>query len=250
MSSVSNKFKTYFIRYGGPLVPPAKYLSNLRYKTLGAVSNYKYYMKNKKYYRSISNIFSESKPEWVAQVKSEHHHELAEVRKIFRDMNYPPQSAIEEKAGLYLYYLIRTKKPKIVLETGVANGFSSRMILSAMNKNRKGKLVSVDINGNVGQLLDKMDKSRWDLRVGDPANIFIKTVSTLKDVDIFIHDSDHSYKHMLFEFNSVYPKMSKDGFILSDDVDGNTAFVHFALSIDKKPILLDCVRKSFGILPL
>ena len=43
-----------------------------------------------------------------------------------------------------LYFLTRYLNPENVLETGVAAGFSSYAILSALQKNRKGTLYSSD----------------------------------------------------------------------------------------------------------
>ena len=43
-----------------------------------------------------------------------------------------------------LYFLIRKTKPLIVVETGVAAGWTSLAILRALNKNRKGFLYSSD----------------------------------------------------------------------------------------------------------
>jgi len=47
--------------------------------------------------------------------------------------------------GPIIYTLIRCLKPRIVIETGVANGASSTFILSALEKNNLGKLYSIDL---------------------------------------------------------------------------------------------------------
>ena len=44
-----------------------------------------------------------------------------------------------------LYALLRKYKPDNFLETGVANGYSATVILSAMKKNGKGSLTSIDV---------------------------------------------------------------------------------------------------------
>jgi predicted O-methyltransferase YrrM len=46
-------------------------------------------------------------------------------------------------------------------------------------------------------------------------------------VDIFIHDSDHSYDHMHWEFEQVWPLIRPGGLLLSDDILGNQAFDDF-----------------------
>ena len=45
-----------------------------------------------------------------------------------------------------LFFLTRFLKPNIVLETGVANGYSSKAILYAIKKNKKGSLFSSDFH--------------------------------------------------------------------------------------------------------
>ena len=47
--------------------------------------------------------------------------------------------------GPIIYTMIRCFKPRIVVETGVANGASSTFILSALKKNNFGKLYSIDL---------------------------------------------------------------------------------------------------------
>jgi predicted O-methyltransferase YrrM len=47
--------------------------------------------------------------------------------------------------GPIIYTIIRCLKPRIVIETGVANGASSTFILSALEKNNLGKLYSIDL---------------------------------------------------------------------------------------------------------
>ena len=45
---------------------------------------------------------------------------------------------------LLLYFLVRKFRPKIILETGVAAGWSTLAFLKAINKNELGKLYSSD----------------------------------------------------------------------------------------------------------
>lgn len=76
-------------------------------------------------------------------------------------------------SGERLYSLIRSEKPETVVETGVANGFSSTVILSALQKNGHGTLISVDFpfkeesdseitaipEGRSDDILDQFDES-------------------------------------------------------------------------------------------
>ncbi|MEM3449881.1 MAG: class I SAM-dependent methyltransferase [Nitrososphaerota archaeon] len=49
----------------------------------------------------------------------------------------------------------------------------------------------------------------------------------LGSVDLFLHDSEHSYENMMFEFKAVWPFLREGGILLADDVTVNTAFKDF-----------------------
>lgn len=68
---------------------------------------------------------------------------------------------IWEVEGKTLYALIRAIKPARVLEIGVAQGCSTTHILSALDKNGSGELVSVDILANAGALVPQGLRERW-----------------------------------------------------------------------------------------
>ena len=72
-----------------------------------------------------------------------------------------------------------------------------------------------------------------------------------KEIDIFIHDSDHTYKNMMFEYDISWPHIKKGGLLISDDVESSNAFYDFSIKKDLKPILFfqDLNQKTFlGIL--
>ncbi len=141
-----------------------------------------------------------------------------------------------------LFVIVRAIKPKIVIETGVANGVSSSMLLLGLEKNNSGKLFSIDFsrtntiskkgatkipkNKTVGWLVPIHLKKRWDLRIGDSKKILPILLEEQKECDIFLHDSNHSYEHMTFEFETVSQHVKK--LILSDDIARNEAFNDFS----------------------
>jgi predicted O-methyltransferase YrrM len=119
----------------------------------------------------------------------------------------------------------------------VANGFSSAFILHALEKNGKGKLYSIDLPNQEGQeikggklpgwLVEEGLRKRWELIFGDSKIELPKLCARLKDVDIFYHDSDHSYESMIFEFNTAFKCVRQKGLIVSDDITDNRAFSDF-----------------------
>ncbi|ACR41605.1 O-methyltransferase [Saccharolobus islandicus] len=71
---------------------------------------------------------------------------------------YPMNFGLGEKSSFLIYCLIREIKPQLVIETGVANGISTFLILNAIMKNGNGKLYSIDISKDVGVILSEKEK--------------------------------------------------------------------------------------------
>lgn len=173
---------------------------------------------------------------------------------------------------MMLYILIRFIKPEVIVETGVASGRSSWAILQALNDNKKGKLYSIDFpqhfKGNApemfitdtgrpefkgfvpegempGWLVPQELRSRWELILGKSSEKLPELLGKLGSVDIFYHDSDHSYQNMTFEFEAVWPQIPHDGFLLSDDVKRNDAFKDF---VHKNEIRDHYISFGFGLI--
>ena len=136
-----------------------------------------------------------------------------------------------------IYVLCRLVQPQIVVETGVCAGFSSAFILYALKKNNAGRLYSIDLpnqpgqeisNGKpVGWIISEELKERWELILGASNEKLFHLLSKLGKIDIFYHDSEHSYNNMWFEFNSAWESLKSGGLLLSDDITENKAFADF-----------------------
>jgi len=145
-----------------------------------------------------------------------------------------------------LYVICRFCKPEIVIETGVASGLSSSMILLGLEQNNKGHLFSIDLpfnernlsekevqnrqasfppNKREGWLVPQSLQNRWTIKLGDSKILLPKLLSELGKCDLFLHDSNHSYKHMRWEFESVWPHLTS--ILLADDIRLNRAFDDF-----------------------
>lgn len=143
-----------------------------------------------------------------------------------------------------LYVLCRIFKPDTVIETGVADGFSTAFILQAIDINQKGHLYSIDSPNQPGQelgqgkftgwLVDKRLKKYWTLIIGDSKTNLPKLLTDLKDIDVFYHDSDHSYENMSFELKTALPHLKKNGCIIADDITDSTAFNDFCKEAGSK----------------
>jgi len=124
------------------------------------------------------------------------------------------------KLAFLSYSLVRIAKPRLVVETGVAAGISSTLILSALSKNNYGTLSSFDITNKVGELIPNDLKKLWTLKVLNGLNLKDKLrreVTEIKHDFIFLHDSDHALKWQKFEL-SLCISTGKCRFFLIDDV--------------------------------
>ena len=108
---------------------------------------------------------------------------------------------------LSLYSIVRFLKPSTVIETGVASGFSSSHILKALAENNKGHLHSIDLHYRdgvtvpkgkpLGWVIPEQLKTRWTLHLGESKKVFPKLLQRIGTVDLFLHDSRHSYVNMI-----------------------------------------------------
>jgi GT2 family glycosyltransferase/predicted O-methyltransferase YrrM len=139
----------------------------------------------------------------------------------------------------FIYALVRLLKPAKVTETGVANGISSCFILAAMDKNAAGRLVSVDFmppggpsflpaGKDPGWLVPEGLRSRWELVYGRTSEKLPPLLERDAPIDVFIHDSEHTYANMKFEYAEAWPRLKDGGLLLSDDIGFNRAFAELA----------------------
>jgi len=167
-----------------------------------------------------------------------------------RKLRYPSNYDIRGSAGLLIYDIVRERKPKVAVETGVGNGLSARLILEAMERNGKGNLYSTEVSRKVGELIAGRCAKRWRLSVGPRGTVLSRTMTRLGKIDLFLHDSDHSYSNMVFELNAVQGRLAPGAVVMSDDVSANDAFMEFAQKLDAQPRIIPDIRRCFGYLEL
>lgn len=133
--------------------------------------------------------------------------------------------------GEVLYAICRRQSPAIVVETGVASGVSSSYILCALEKNGHGELYSIDLpwwqENQSGWMIPDYLRHRWHLIQGRSSGKLTPLLEKVAEIDIFLHDSEHSYKNMLWEFQTAWAYLKVGGILLSHNVDSNDAFSDF-----------------------
>jgi hypothetical protein len=143
-------------------------------------------------------------------------------------------------------------------------GARQRMVLAllALHANGTGHLHSIDLPREVGHeyepgtfykgegkagippgtepgwLIPAELKTRWTLIRGRSQDELPPLLERLRRIDSFMHDSEHSFDCMWFEFNQAWPALRKGGVLLSDDVNANPAFTRFAAQEGRTPLRL------------
>ena len=130
--------------------------------------------------------------------------------------------------------VLERRRPKVVVETGVANGASSALILSSLTTFGTGRLYSIDaceaerMGGRTGQYVDETLRGRWELVAGTSRERLEPLLRRVGPVDFFIHDSLHTFRNMMFELNTAIRYAREGGCIfLADDIEKHTAFPEF-----------------------
>jgi predicted O-methyltransferase YrrM len=143
----------------------------------------------------------------------------------------------DTRLGRLCYAVARSIRPRTVIETGVCYGVTSAYLLAALEMNEQGHLYSIDLpplgkdgDDYVGWLVPNELQKRWTLRRGASRRLLSPLIAELGAIDLFVHDSLHTYKNMKNEFETVWPALRSGGVLISDDIEGNSAFLQLAQS--------------------
>ena len=122
------------------------------------------------------------------------------------------------------YAIIRAVQPDNVVETGTHLGLGSCVIAAALLRNGHGRLTTIDIDPEAGYLIGEPWASVIDRRVGDSIDV----LGAIRDVDMFLHDSLHTYDYESRELMAVEPNLRGNAIILSDNAHESSALSDWA----------------------
>ena len=158
---------------------------------------------------------------------------------------------------ILIYCILRATTPRAVIETGVLHGMTSAFILEALSRNGSGKLYSIDLpsypnegpankdgfhavlppNKEPGWMIPDRLKNRWELIIGKSVDKLPDLLSKVGTIDLFLHDSEHTYETMWKEMSFAWEGLDNGGVLICDNVDNNTSFFDFCSKIQKFPVL-------------
>ena len=161
--------------------------------------------------------------------------------------------------GFRLYRLLRDLRPQVAVETGVCNGVSTAFLLLALEDNGEGELHSIDLPEVAGEeyeqgtfwdgkggavippgkepgwMVPSELRDRWHLLLGRSQDELPPLLERLGSIDFFMHDSEHSYECMSFEFRAAWDALREGGVLVADDVNVNSAWVEFVGEVEREP---------------
>jgi predicted O-methyltransferase YrrM len=123
-----------------------------------------------------------------------------------------------------LYLVVRACKPLVAVETGVLYGAFSSHVLEAMDRNGDGRLISLDLPSAIEGDLPKNFFVREEHRpyqrmvLGDTKSTLLGVLEEEGEVDLFNHDSLHTFDHMMWEYLTAHSFLSSRGVLTSHDV--------------------------------
>ncbi len=131
--------------------------------------------------------------------------------------------------------LVRHLQPAHVVETGVARGFTTQMILEALERNGAGHLYSIDLppplrpdlHNQIGAAIRSDLRHRWSYIKGSSRRHLPRLLAELGQIHLFIHDSEHTEYNTHFELDRAWSALKQGGVVMADDIDYSSAFHSF-----------------------
>jgi hypothetical protein len=175
---------------------------------------------------------------WPCQAVAEAERLRADVIATFRGMGLPEHyqnwcdggQSFTKAAWCLTIHL----RPLTVVETGVARGVTSRLILEALARNGAGRLCSVDLpavdsrfHAQIAIAVPEQLRTGWTLRSGTSRKQLPVLLEELGEIDLFVHDSLHTGRNTSFEIDGAWNALRPGGALLIDDVYQSLAFRQF-----------------------
>jgi predicted O-methyltransferase YrrM len=183
-----------------------------------------------------------------AELFAEGERQIAALGVPFRDLAIAGESDVQ-----LIHSVARAIRPTRALETGVALGWSSLVLLKTLEETG-GHLVSVDLpypfllgSAWVGIVVPTDLRRRWTLikkadRLGIP-----QALRTRPDFDLIHYDSDKSAAGRRWAYPLLWRSLRPGGVLISDDVGDNDAWVDFCIKVERPMVVVRRGRSLAGI---
>lgn len=136
-----------------------------------------------------------------------------------------------------VWCLIAHSRPEKVVETGVARGITSRVILEALERNGAGHLWSIDLPAMDANLHNEIAVAvphelygRWTYVSGTSRRRLPPLLAEIGPIDLFVHDSSHTERNVRFELHQAWGAIAR-GAVVADDIQQTRAFETFTADL-------------------
>ena len=153
----------------------------------------------------------------------------------------------------FLARLVGHFKLGTIVETGIAHGASTRVLLEALlqivqsHPEIETHLHSIDVDERT-RWPDLLANDMWSFHLANSRRDIDAILDDIGEIDLFIHDSNHGYRQQMKEYRAAWGKLRSGGFLVSDDVNWSNAFLDFCRSKSLCPVFLSEAPKVSGVL--
>ncbi len=128
--------------------------------------------------------------------------------------------------------------PHNIVETGVARGITSRVVLEALERAGTGHLWSIDLpapdptlHSEIGIAVPDNLRARWTYVAGTSRRRLPQLLEKVGPIDLFVHDSSHTERNLRFELGQAWGALRDGGAIVADDIHQSPAFASFVRAL-------------------
>ncbi len=178
-----------------------------------------------------------------------------------RGETFPQHFNADTSLATIAYCLARVLRPSTVVETGVAYGFMTAVLVEALAANGMGSLHSIDLPSlddpdghTTGILVPASCDNRWTLHRGSSRRLLPHMVATAGLMDMFVHDSANVSSMQRFEVGVVWPRLAPGGIVVINNARPSivrrlsrlTSQVSVVRQVDKPDCVTAVAQKQSG----
>lgn len=151
-----------------------------------------------------------------------------QLQKVFLK-KYISRSAISDHIKI-IYDKVLQIKPKLIVELGTNQGYSTKAFLGALDKNNNGRLISIDIQDFKNIKIPIKFKNRWfffhdnDLEFSKKFKQECNKIDIKPSIDILFIDTTHEFNHTLKELKAYTKFMKKNSIYIFHDSNLNSVY--------------------------